>query len=211
MFPKQQPKDNTNNKGKIWISPDGRRRCDSIPKAIAMSVKLGLLPPEATPLAYQKRTRNRKLPHEEAALLLKKAGLPVGWKVEWDNVRNQRVWMSPDGRKCYGIPQALSLVEKRKKRMSTAKAKAFALANLNPFTPQSHATKEKETNSLSYSGIEDSDSAIDVVVRAVQRHKRVRDLSSEEELGKISCYFMQKKKVKEANTILQLQYSCESV
>lgn len=38
----------------------------------------------------------------------RKSGLPEGWTVVWDNMSDQRVWISPDGvKKCKGIPQAL--------------------------------------------------------------------------------------------------------
>jgi hypothetical protein len=96
-------------KFRIWISPDGKRRCDGIPKALVVSCKMGLLPREKMPSTYKDRT----LTPEEVAKSLetaKKRGLPDGWTVLWDNGWGRKMWISPDRkRKCKTISDALAI------------------------------------------------------------------------------------------------------
>jgi hypothetical protein len=94
-------------KKRIWVSPDKSRKCYSLPQALAFSVKMGLVARDTLPFSQG----TRKLSPDEIEAKLKEAkdrGLPDGWTIVWDNMANQRVWLSPDGsKKCKGIPQAL--------------------------------------------------------------------------------------------------------
>ena len=74
---------------RIWVSPCGRRKCDGIPEALAVSVKMGLLEANKMPPAYRdKMSQNRVLSREEAEHALKEArarGLPNGWTVGYNS------------------------------------------------------------------------------------------------------------------------------
>lgn len=118
-----QNRDNKRQK-KIWISPDGSRRCYSIPQALKYAAKSGQQvlsaktssddngskPSKQSNLSLN--LRHRKLSAQEVVEKLtegEKRGLPEGWTIVWDNIADQRVWISPDGKKkCKGIPQALA-------------------------------------------------------------------------------------------------------
>jgi hypothetical protein len=93
----------SNSSQKLWISPCGTRRCLSVPEALAVSVKLGLLSANRMPM--------RVLTPIEVAKAIREAkekGLADGWTVAWDNRSNRRVFISPDGKKkCKGITEAL--------------------------------------------------------------------------------------------------------
>jgi hypothetical protein len=99
---------NNDNK-KIWISPDGTKKCLTIPLALAWSVQKGLIADDKMPTKYNE---SRVLTQAEVDADLKKAkekGLPAGWTVEWNSKRHQRNWISPDGnRKCHDLRQALA-------------------------------------------------------------------------------------------------------
>ena len=59
---------------RMWISPDGRRRCNGLPKAIAWSVKNDLLPASKMPSSYKRNPKaNRVLTDEEVETSLKEA------------------------------------------------------------------------------------------------------------------------------------------
>mmetsp|Transcript_23339 Transcript_23339/g.57430 ORF Transcript_23339/g.57430 Transcript_23339/m.57430 type:complete len:486 (-) Transcript_23339:224-1681(-) len=123
--------DNKRHK-KIWVSPDGSRRCYSLPQALKYAVKLGQVVLSTTQSSSngngndgngndggqetsvsQQHTplHHRKLTPQEVAEKVQEGrsrGLPEGWTMVWDNMSDQRVWISPDGKKkCKGIPQAL--------------------------------------------------------------------------------------------------------
>lgn len=92
---------------KIWISPDGKTKCDSVPKALNASVHLGLILRDKLPPAFQERV----LTQEEIQTALKEAraqGLPEGWDVEWNAKKGCRRWISPDNkRRCECISKAV--------------------------------------------------------------------------------------------------------
>ena len=101
---------------RMWVSPDGSKRVNGIPKALAASVKLGLLPASHMPANYNYKERkrdDRNLSETEVKAAMRDAkaqGLPEGWTVEWDPQKRCRVWTSPNGkRKCNGIPKALAV------------------------------------------------------------------------------------------------------
>ena len=164
---------------------------------------MGLLPPEKTPETYKKMMRNRKLPRDEVAILLKKAGLPANWKVEWDTVRNQRVWIDPHGRKCYGIPQAHAMALKQGQDIQVFKRSnpAVPLASLSAMDQLAvlaSSQRKKRTrptaaiagNSMSLTGIGSGvpvvNNSDEIVALAIKRHKRLKRLCGAEEIGAIS-------------------------
>jgi hypothetical protein len=86
------------NEGKkLWISPLGKK-CYSLPQALtAAGVK-------------EQKQQNRSLTPEEVTVALREAkarGLPDGWGVLYSNEWRKKVWISPDGRKCASLPEAL--------------------------------------------------------------------------------------------------------
>jgi hypothetical protein len=95
-----------NNGSKKWIAPDGRI-ATSLPKALAISEKMGLLQSSSSSPKAE-----RQLTQEEVTAALLEAnnrGLPDGWKVVWDNQQQMRRWISPkSGTKCNSIPLALA-------------------------------------------------------------------------------------------------------
>ncbi|CAJ1950219.1 unnamed protein product [Cylindrotheca closterium] len=125
---------------KIWVSPDGSRRCYSLPQALKYAAKSGQVvstitgtqstnnnhsndhgnsnddgqeTSTTTPQQQQQHhpLHHRTLSEREVAEKVQEGrsrGLPQGWTIIWDNMSDQRVWISPDGKKkCKGIPQAL--------------------------------------------------------------------------------------------------------
>eukprot|EP00980_Cylindrotheca_fusiformis_P023639 scaffold10700_cov108-Cylindrotheca_fusiformis.AAC.3 len=98
---------NSKRRQKIWISPDGKSKCDSLPKALNTSVRLGLISRDKLPPAFQERV----LTQEEIQAALEEArtqGLPEGWKVEWNSKKGCRRWISPDNkRRCECISKAI--------------------------------------------------------------------------------------------------------
>lgn len=122
-----------------WVAPDGRVFC-TIPQALAYSVKIGLLSEDKLPTSQRNRTLS--LNEVKAAMgMAKERGLPDGWKVEYDNRRRAKTWISPDGqRRCLNIPEALAasvemgilaedkLPESYKNRVFTEAEKRTALA-----------------------------------------------------------------------------------
>jgi hypothetical protein len=93
-------------RAKTWISPDGQRRCLNIPEALAVSVELGLLANDKLPESY----KNRVLTDAEKRTALAKAkakGLPDGWNVEYNNKQRCKTWISPKGKKCDSLSEAL--------------------------------------------------------------------------------------------------------
>ena len=52
----------------------------------------------------------------------KEKGLPDGWTLKWDPKWNKKVWISPHGRVCGGLPHALrTAAQMRQKRMQVLK------------------------------------------------------------------------------------------
>jgi hypothetical protein len=98
---------------RVWLSPDGSKKCKGIPQAFVASVKMGLLTADMVPSSQT----NRVLTKEEIKEALKEAkagGLPKGWTVEWNPSKRKRRWVSPDGtRKCNSIPEALRISVKK--------------------------------------------------------------------------------------------------
>eukprot|EP00980_Cylindrotheca_fusiformis_P021426 scaffold8288_cov129-Cylindrotheca_fusiformis.AAC.4 len=115
---------------KVWISPDKSRICYSLPQALAFSVKLGLVSKDK----LSDTIGDRKLSVWEVEAKVQEArkrGLPEGWTIVWDNMANQRVWVSPDGsKKCKGLPQALA-----------ASVKMGLVVPAEKLPPSSHTTK----------------------------------------------------------------------
>lgn len=97
---------------RVWTSPNGKRKCNGIPKALAVSVQMGLLPPDKMPASYRKRNQEREWSAkevEESMAEAKARGLPPGWTVVWDPAKRCRMWISPDGRRrCNGLPKAIA-------------------------------------------------------------------------------------------------------
>jgi hypothetical protein len=94
----------SNNGSKKWTAPDGRI-ATTLPKALAMSAQMGMVPPSnAAPIG------NRVLTEEEQATAMKEAknrGLPDGFKVYWCNRHQMRRWVSPGGCKNNSVPHAM--------------------------------------------------------------------------------------------------------
>jgi hypothetical protein len=87
---------NARRRQKIWIAPDGKTKYDTIPKALAACARMGLVPRDQLPKAFQER----ELAEEEKMAALAEArtkGLPDGWTVEWNANKGCRKWISPDG------------------------------------------------------------------------------------------------------------------
>lgn len=104
---------NSSRRQKIWISPDGKTKCDSINKALKASVRLGLISQEALPATLQAR----ELTQEEIDAALEDAkakGLTCdGWKIEWNAKKGCRRWISPDNnRRCECISKAVAYSKK---------------------------------------------------------------------------------------------------
>ena len=104
---------NASRRQKIWISPDGKTKCDSINKALKASVRLGLVSQEALPVKIQ----TRELTQEEIDAALEDArakGLTCdGWRLEWNSKKGCKRWISPDNkRRCECISKAIAYSKK---------------------------------------------------------------------------------------------------
>lgn len=95
---------------RVWVSPDGSKKCKGIPQALAASVKLGLITRDELPTEQNTKRVLTDEEIEEAMNEAKAQGLPKGWTVEWNPSKKKRRWVTPDKkRKCNSIPEALRI------------------------------------------------------------------------------------------------------
>lgn len=107
---------NSRRRQKIWMSPDGKTKCDSINKALKVSARLGMISQEALPTTLQ----TRELTQEEIDAALEHArvkGLTndgeFRWRLEWNSKKGCRRWISPDNkRRCECISKAVAYSKK---------------------------------------------------------------------------------------------------
>lgn len=81
---------------RVWISPDGKKKCKGIPQALRYSLSQGWI---ATLPMEEKQSTIRVLSQEEVQTFLKDAremGLPNGWKVECACQKYPLVWIWHD-------------------------------------------------------------------------------------------------------------------
>jgi hypothetical protein len=71
---------------RVWLSPDGSKRCKGITEALVASVKMGLVPAEKLPAKY---AQDRVLTESEIEVAMKAAkaeGLPDGMSISFPNL-----------------------------------------------------------------------------------------------------------------------------
>ncbi|CAJ1943529.1 unnamed protein product [Cylindrotheca closterium] len=107
---------NSSRRQKIWISPDGKKKCDSINKALKVSVRLGLISQDALPARLKARDFTQE--QIDAALADARAkGLTCDgefrWRLELNTKKGCRRWISPDNkRRCDCISKAVAYSKK---------------------------------------------------------------------------------------------------
>ncbi|CAJ1970023.1 unnamed protein product [Cylindrotheca closterium] len=98
-------------KSKVWIAPGGVKTCWSLPQAVAWQIKVGIAEPSSISSELAQKL-HRKLTQEEkdaAHAEAKRKGLPEGWRLEYDNRRGCKAWISPCGsRRCYTVGKAVA-------------------------------------------------------------------------------------------------------
>jgi len=98
-------------KSKVWIAPGGVKTCWSLPQAVAWQIKVGIVEPSSVPSELAQKL-HRRLTKEETDLAqaeAKRKGLPEGWRLEYDNRRGCKAWISPCGsRRCYTVGKAVA-------------------------------------------------------------------------------------------------------
>ena len=67
---------------------------------------MGLVSADKVPSKY---SPHRTLSDAEKMAALNKAGLPSSWGVQWDKKEKKKVWITPGGKKCTTIHQALAI------------------------------------------------------------------------------------------------------
>jgi predicted house-cleaning NTP pyrophosphatase (Maf/HAM1 superfamily) len=87
----------------FYKSADGSvvRVCESLPMALAYSEKLGL--------ANSNGSNTEHSPPTSSDSTLGESGLPLGWRTVDDNESRRQIFLSPDGRYCHTLPQALAV------------------------------------------------------------------------------------------------------
>jgi hypothetical protein len=88
---------------KVWIAPNGKRHYGLAQALVSAGVQ----------------SSKRSLTFKEIAASLKKArskGLPENWTVEWNNKTGRKNWVSPEGRKCNSLSDALIFAGVKEKR-----------------------------------------------------------------------------------------------
>ena len=73
---------------------------------MAVSYEMGLVSADKVPSKY---SPHRTLSDAEKMAALNKAGLPSSWGVQWDKKEKKKVWITPGGKKCTTIHQALAI------------------------------------------------------------------------------------------------------
>jgi hypothetical protein len=86
-----------------YKSADGSvvRVCDTLPMALAYSEKHGL--------ANSTSSNTEHSPPTSSDSTLGESGLPLGWRTVHDNESRRQIFLSPDGRYCHTLPQALAV------------------------------------------------------------------------------------------------------
>ncbi|KAL3941353.1 MAG: hypothetical protein SGBAC_004271 [Bacillariaceae sp.] len=98
-------------KSKVWIAPGGVKTCWSLPQAVVWQIKVGIVEPSSVPSELAQKL-HRRLSQEETSVAqaeAKRKGLPDGWRLEYDNRRGCKAWISPCGsRRCYTVGKAVA-------------------------------------------------------------------------------------------------------